>query len=170
MIHLVFSPKAITNQNCPETINMDVDRLENLRRSFAYITKSLSFIAKSRKQIDRKDIHMTITNYFANEMDDNISANTVCEKLQLLGVQNLNPLWFDLDDPVSNIFYARIRAYVNQLLLDGQKSALNARSLVDLIPRIQENALKLIKISEINHSIHGQRYREIISSCCSGQQ
>ena len=106
-----------------------------------------------------------LANYFQTETDFSISVDDLCGKLRMVGIAHFMPRFFKSLDPVTNNFRIKICKYVKNFLAVEEVPAC-PDTLSPMASRIQAEAQKLKKVSDMTLKIHGKRYYDLIVEFC----
>jgi T-complex protein 11 len=163
MIDLVKSPEPITTTNCPETLILDVKRLEPVRKSVLCFAKCLTFMVRAQRTYKSSDIDSELATFFATQT--NLTSEELCAKFDSLGFAKASVSWFDALDPVVCVFVMRIAKYLTAYLSNGKPPANPqiAPLMAPLLHSIDEKAHTLMQVSNMTMAVHGERYLDLIA-------
>ena len=182
LLALLARQDAITTQSVPETLLLDVHRLETLRQEFCYQTSSLSMLATIRHAfaVTRDAANLAVfksaLDFFVKGADlgveETIEALTLILSSSTLDQEAINGLLcrlrrcVDPEDEVHKVVVRRVSIFWSRTMQFGcipdDKKILSPAE--GLAPRIAQAALKLQHMAQVNIAVHQEHYLKILTA------
>ena len=182
LLTLLARQDAITTECVPETLMLDVHRLEAARTEFFYLSRSLSMLATIRHAfaVTRDAANLAVFNsaldFFVKGADlgveETIEALTLIVSSSTLDQEAINGLLcrlrrcVDPEDEVHKVVVRRILIFWSRTMQFGcipdDKKILSPAE--GLAPRIAQAALKLQHAAKLNLAVHQEHYLKILTA------
>ena len=182
LLALLARQDAITTECVPETLLLDVHRLEAARTEFFYLSRSLSMLATIRHSfaMTRDAANLAVFNsaldFFVKGADlgveETIEALTLIVSSSTLDQEAINGLQcrlrccVDPEDEVHKVVVRRVSIFWSRSMQFGcipdDKKILSPAE--GLAPRIAQAALKLQHMAQVNIAVHQEHYLKILTA------
>ena len=136
LIHSAMMAEVVSNSSMfsktmfPETLLLDVKRLENILNGVFFYGKACSVIARMRVQHKEKhEMLGSLATFFQNEKNFDLTSEELYSKLEVIGICDPNIRnWLSDVDGVVHVYIKKIGMYLFEFLRDaaGLNSELNA--------------------------------------------
>ena len=182
LLTLLARQDAITTESVPETLLLDVHRLEAARTEFFYLSRSLSMLAtiKHAFAVTRDAANLAVfksaLDFFVTGagigVEETIEALTLIVSSSTLDQEAINGLktrlrrCVDPEDEVHKVVVRRISIFWSRSIQTGgipddRKILYPAEPLAS---RIAQAALQLQHMAQVNIAVHQEHYKSILAT------
>jgi len=168
-----IAPRA---EAVPETLMMDIARLQNMRKEFDYIAEAATvMVAVTSVCRPPEDVMRSVSN-LAIELDamdvltDRVDMELqphVTEEVRRKARESIND-WTRTNSPVRKLMEGRIRSVFRTMVLTGEAPGNLRQDMRTMLPRIKKVASKLTGLCNLNRTVHLPTYNKLIEMAARG--
>ena len=170
MLSIITQPGSITAEHVPETLMMDVSRINALRRDFDFVTSATTAVLAVQSYAKPTEECMTrVTKVFLDDtrMDDAIdridtelAQVVIGEDVRLKAKFAIQRMAVD-NSPIKKLIEARIKKTLRDMVLTGNQTQVDTTTRI-MLPRIRKVAHEMARLCNLNRKVHVSIYNKLI--------